>query len=173
MCFYTFEIFQTILNIYEIEQSSLRLQNKQSLTVNSQVVHILTFQKHNLIVPCSSKQSNCKVYIQMPDGSFGIHKQRLASELAFDHLEATSRFIMASRQNKIMIFPDHHLDCYGSFVTDIPEIYQLLGFVGPAEENYVLLISKTPFKVLIRSVEVELGAKYRSTRATTAEKGGE
>uniref|UniRef100_A0A1I8NVE8 Uncharacterized protein n=1 Tax=Stomoxys calcitrans TaxID=35570 RepID=A0A1I8NVE8_STOCA len=160
---------KTILSIYEIEQSTLHLRNKQTLTVDSLLVHCLTFQKSNLIVACSSKQTNCKSYLQSSDGNFVVYKQRAAKEFVFDHLNANTQFILASQQNRVMIFPDHNLDSYGSFVSDIPSISAIMSHNGLAGENYALMFFKTPYRLLIRVVEIELGTKYRKTRATDDE----
>lgn len=72
---------------------------------------------------------------------------------------------MASHQNRIMIFTDYHLDCYGSFTSDLWTISDLMAYQGPHGEHYLLMLFKTPFKLLIRVVELELGEKYRMARA--------
>ncbi|XP_075152471.1 female sterile (1) M3 [Haematobia irritans] len=157
---------KTILNIYKIVSESLRLQNIQTLAVDSLMVHCITFQKQNLIVTCSGKQSYCRSYLQAENGYFEMFKERTAKEFLFDHLNANSRFVMASQQNKIMIFPDHQLDSYGSFTSDLTSITQLVGHIGLTGEDFVLVISKTPYRFLIRVIEIELGKGFRKTRAT-------
>ncbi|XP_073822242.1 female sterile (1) M3 [Musca autumnalis] len=158
---------KTILNIYELDQASLHLMNKQTLMVDSAIVHSATFQKHNLIVACSKKSPSCKSYVQNTNGEFQMLQQKIPQQLAFDYFKAKEEFIMASQQNRVMIFTDHYLDCYGSFTSDLWTITGLMAYPGPRGETYVLLLLKTPFKLLIRTVEMELGAKYRVTRASS------
>lgn len=90
------------------------------------------------------------------DGQFNVYKQRLARDYTFDKLHAGQRFIIGARRNEIMVFTNHRLDYYGSFISDQPEVSQLVSYYNSArKEDYVVLIYKGPFKVLIRIVEVQ------------------
>lgn len=133
--------------------------------LDSQVLHSTTFQGQNLIVACSRKNPRCQTYLQNRDGNFELFQQRENENLSFSHFKASREFLMASHQNRIMIFTDYHLDCYGSFTSDLWTISDLMAYRGPHGEHYLLMLFKTPFKLLIRVVELELGEKYRMARA--------
>ncbi|XP_023294631.2 uncharacterized protein LOC111677697 [Lucilia cuprina] len=154
---------RTILTVYEITPSTLRLQVKQTLTVQSRIVHIFTYRHRNMIVACSSKQEKCSSFRQMPDGHFSVYRHRTPKEFAFDLLSSSSRFVGATRQNQVMIFTNHRLDCYGSFVSDQLEVTNLLGHQNAEKEDYVLLIYKRPFKMLMRIVEMEINVRDLAT----------
>ncbi|XP_061394465.1 uncharacterized protein LOC133330021 [Musca vetustissima] len=157
---------KTMINIYEIEPTFLQLKLRQTLMVDSQVVHSATFQGHNLILMCSKKPPKCFKYYQNRNGDFEISKQGSPEKLPFDHFKSNADFILSSYQNRVMIFTDHYLDCYGSFTSDIETISGLMAYKGPRGERYILLLFKTPFKLLLRTVEIELGEKFRMPRAS-------
>ncbi|KAM7350998.1 female sterile (1) M3 [Cochliomyia hominivorax] len=154
---------KTILTIYEITSSNLRLQVKQTLTVQSRVVHIFTYRHRNMIVACTSKQQKCTSFRQMIDGHFSVYRHRTSKEFAFDLLTSSSRFVGATRQNQIMIFTNHRLDCYGSFISDQKDVTDLMGHQNEAKEDYVLVIYKRPFKLLVRIVEMEINVRDLAT----------
>lgn len=139
------------------------------LTVDSPIVHSATFQNKNLIIACSNKQLKCQSYLQRSNGSFVAFKERTSRELAFNHIVTNSKFILTSRQNHIMVFTDHYMDCYGSFTPDLMDISTVMAHHNTLGENFVLVFHKTPFRLLIRTVEMEIKEKYRKSRATEDE----
>ncbi|XP_065356106.1 uncharacterized protein fs(1)M3 [Calliphora vicina] len=154
---------RTILTVYEITSPTLRLQVKQTLTVQSRVVHIFTYRHRNMIVACSSKQQKCSSFRQMPDGHFSVYRHRTPKEFAFDMLSSSARFVGATRQNQVMIFTNHRLDCYGSFTSDQMDVTNLLGHQNADKEDYLLLVYKIPFKMLMRIVELEINVSDLAT----------
>lgn len=146
--------------MFEINQSTLKLEVKQTLTVQSRVVHVFTYHNRNMIVACSITDNKCSSFLQTPNGYFNVYRQRSSKEFFFEKLIAADNFIGALRQNQIKVFTDHRLDCYGSFTTDQMVVTSLLGHHNLKKENYILLVYRGPFKTLLRIIQIEI--KYQN-----------
>ncbi|TMW50585.1 hypothetical protein DOY81_004320 [Sarcophaga bullata] len=150
---------RTILTVFEISQSTLRLEVKQTLTVQSRVVHLFTYRNHNMIVACSSKVQKCNSFRQTSDGHFSVYRQRSSKEFVFEKLVATDNFVGAFHQNQVKVFTNHRLDCYGSFTIEQMDVTSLLGHHNTEKEDYIVLVYKRPFQTLIRMIELEIKAQ--------------
>lgn len=116
-----------------------------------------------MIVACSSKQLKCSSFRQTSDGHFSVYRHRTPKEYAFDLLASSPRFVGATRQNQVIIFTNHRLDCYGSFMSDQTDVTSLMGYQNTDNEDYVLLVYKRPFKTLLRIVEMEINVRDLAT----------
>lgn len=125
-----------------------------------------------MIVACSAKQQKCSSFRQMPEGHFSVYRHRTSKEFAFELLTSNNRFVGATRQDQIMIFTNHRLDCYGSFVSEQKDVTDLMGHQNEEKEDFVLLVYKRPFKVLMRIVELEINVRDLAT-ANQSEPEGE
>ncbi|XP_017850111.1 uncharacterized protein LOC108605055 [Drosophila busckii] len=134
-----------VLSIYELETPTLRLQRRQSLTLQSKQIHSAHFRGRNWLLACgsnsSSSPSNC-ILFRMVEGNFVVYRKHVLRQLQFAHLLATNRgqLLIGARQNgEVLVFNSHRLDCYSGFGVGTVAPSGLFSMRNPLNETFVVL----------------------------------
>lgn len=149
-----------MLTIYELEIPSLRLQRRQSLTVQARHVLAARFRGRNCLIACSDSSVNsisgC-ILFRMVDGSFVVYRKHMLQQVHFSHLAASrlGQLLVGARANgEVLVFNSHRLDCYSGFAAD-PNPSGLFTHRNAQNETFLLLVHQSqPGTTLLRLVQL-------------------
>ncbi|XP_020805050.1 uncharacterized protein LOC110181598 [Drosophila serrata] len=147
-----------VLTVYELDRITLRLQQRQALTVQAQTVHAFRFRSRNRLLACSASASDPCLFFRMIDGQFVVNRKHARRDLNFRRMTATKggQLLVGARANgEVIVFGSARLDCYSGFaMTGNPDPSGLLSHRNAKNESFLLLAYRLPSSAVLRTVQL-------------------
>ncbi|KAH8245156.1 hypothetical protein KR032_005554 [Drosophila birchii] len=147
-----------VLTIYELDKITLRLQQRQTLTVQAQTVHAFRFRSRNRLIACSASPSDPCLFFRMIDGQFVVNRKHARRDLSFRRMTATKggQLLVGARANgEVIVFGTARLNCYSGFaMTGEPDPSGLLSHINAKNESFLLLAYRLKTSAVLRTVQL-------------------
>ncbi|XP_055918674.1 uncharacterized protein LOC129950781 [Eupeodes corollae] len=130
------------------------LKQIQVLQLISKLVHPFTYQDNNYLLTCTTGHAKCTTF-KMADKQFTTYKKRPASEVNFSHFTAGDHFLVGLKEEKVSVYLNTRLECYGTFRTDTADISTILTHVNQEGSHFIVLNYIRTNSTLLRFVEIE------------------
>ncbi|KAH8325389.1 hypothetical protein KR067_005251 [Drosophila pandora] len=152
-----------VLTVYELDRSSLHLQNRQALTVRGPSVQAVRFHNRNCLLACTSSASDPCIYFRMLDGQFVVYRKHTRRDLHFRRIAATKRgqLLIGARSNgEVLVFGSTRLDCFSGFVVagreeELVEPNSILTHRNTRNETFLLLAYRKSSSAVIRTLQLD------------------
>ncbi|XP_055852983.1 uncharacterized protein LOC129916827 [Episyrphus balteatus] len=131
------------------------LKQIQVMQLLSNLVHPFTYQESNYLLTCTLGHKKCTTF-KMTKEQFTLYKKRPANEVSFTHFTAGEHILVGLKDEKVSVYLNTRLECYGTFRTDTKNISSILTHINNQEESHFILLNYVrDNSTLLRFVEIE------------------